>query len=50
MLKPKKHLGGNKKSYTFANVNKKQQVLRYIDEVSRPFHGLVTLAFDSVRK
>ena len=28
MLKPKKHLGGNKKSYTFATVNEKQTSLQ----------------------
>lgn len=28
MLKPKKHLRGNKKRHTFANVNKKQQVYK----------------------
>lgn len=28
MLKPKKNLGGNKKEYTFATVNKKQQVYK----------------------
>lgn len=27
MLKPKKHLRGNKKRYTFANVKQKQNVL-----------------------
>ena len=30
MLKPKKHLRGNKKHYTFANVKQKQNVLQAI--------------------
>lgn len=28
MLKPKKHFAGNKKRYTFATVNKRQQVYK----------------------